>query len=325
MKAVLCKEYGPPETLQLTELSSPEPGKGQVVVSVKACGINFPDALIIENKYQFKPDLPFAPGGEISGIIAKVGPGVDGWSVGDEVMAFIIWGGLAEEVVVDAKRLIAKPAGMPYEEAAASLLTYGTVLHALEDRGGLRRGETLLVLGAAGGVGTAAIQVGKAIGARVIAATSSAKKNDYCRSIGADDCIDYANGDLREQLKILTGGEGVDVIFDPVGGALAETALRSTKWNGRYLVVGFASGEIPKIPLNLVLLKGVSVVGVFWGGFLDREPENGRAHAEALAALYATGVARPQLSAVYPLDQASQAISDLRDRRATGKVVVSMQ
>ncbi|HEX7784517.1 MAG TPA: NADPH:quinone oxidoreductase family protein [Sphingobium sp.] len=324
MRAMLCKEYGPPEMLRLEDVASPKPGEGQVLVSVKACGINFPDALIIENKYQFKPELPFSPGGEVSGIITSLGSGVEGWSVGDEVIAFILSGGLAEEVVVDTGKLIAKPAAMPFDEAAAFMLTYGTVLHALEDRAALRAGETLLVLGAAGGVGTAAIQIGKGMGAKVIAATSSAAKNAYCLSQGADACIDYASGDFRAELKNLTSGRGVDVVFDPVGGPLAEAALRSTGWKGRYLVVGFASGEIPSIPLNLVLLKGASLIGVFWGAFYDREPENRQAHAAALTALYDRGIAKPQVSAVYPLEQAGQAISDLRDRRATGKIVVSM-
>lgn len=324
MRAVLCKEYGPPEMLALEELPSPEPGEGQVLVSVRACGINFPDALIIEDKYQFRPDRPFSPGGEISGVIIGLGSGVEGWSVGDEVIAFILWGGLSEEVVVDAAKLIAKPAAMPFDEAAAFLLTYGTVLHALEDRAALRSGETLLVLGAAGGVGTAAIQIGKGIGATVIAATSSAEKNAYCQSQGADACIDYVSGDLRKELKDLTTGQGVDVVFDPVGGPLAEAALRSTGWRGRYLVVGFASGEIPSMPLNLVLLKGVALIGVFWGAFFDREPESRNAHAAALAALYESGVVKPQVSVVYPLEQAGRAISDLLDRRVTGKVVVNM-
>ncbi|HKQ84835.1 MAG TPA: NADPH:quinone oxidoreductase family protein [Steroidobacteraceae bacterium] len=322
MKALLCKSYGPPESLVIEEVESPLPAAGQVVVSVKACGINFPDALIIENKYQFKPPLPFSPGGEVAGVITKLGPNVEGWSVGDEVIAYVLWGGLAQEIAVDVGNLMAKPPGMPFEEAAAFLLAYGTVLHALQDRGVLKSGETLLVLGAAGGVGTAAIQIGKGVGARVIAATSSPEKNAVCRQLGADECIDYSSGDIKEQLRALTNGAGVDVVFDPVGGTLADAVVRSTAWKGRYLVIGFASGDIPKIPLNLVLLKGISLVGVFWGSFFDREPEKRSAHMNALRDLYERGIVRPHVSAVYPFSRAGEAISDLRDRRATGKIVV---
>lgn len=324
MKALLCKQYGPPESLVVEDVDAIVPAAGQVVVAVKACGINFPDALIIENKYQFKPEPPFSPGGEVAGVITRLGEGVQGWSVGDEVIGLLLWGGLAEEVAVDAGKLMPKPRGMSFEEAAGFLLAYGTVYHALHDRGGLKPGETLLVLGAAGGVGTAAIQIGKSLGARVIAATSSQEKNALCRQLGADESIDYSTEDMKARLRELTNGDGVDVVFDPVGGPLSEIALRSTGWRGRYLVIGFASGEIPKIPLNLVLLKGVSLIGVFFGSFFDREPENRAAHVNGLRELYEGGLVRPHVSAVYPLEKAGQAISDLRDRRATGKIVVSM-
>ncbi|MFL5253602.1 MAG: NADPH:quinone oxidoreductase family protein [Rhodopila sp.] len=324
MKAMHCKEFGPPETLVLADVASPVPAAGQVVVAVKACGINYPDALIIQDKYQFKPERPFAPGGEIAGTVLRVGPDVQGWAVGDAVIAFTYWGGLAEEMAIDAARLVPKPPEMPFVEAAAFIMTFGTALHALEDRAALQAGETLLVLGAAGGVGSAAIEIGKALGARVIAATSTPEKAAFCRRLGADECIDYTKADMREQLKALTGGRGVDVIFDPVGGAHAEPALRSIGWQGRYLVVGFAAGEIPKIALNLILLKGCSVTGVFWGAFFDRGGEARQRHLQRLAALYRSGAIRPQVSAVYPLHDAARAIRTVMDRQATGKIVVEV-
>jgi NADPH2:quinone reductase len=240
------------------------------------------------------------------------------------VIAFTYWGGLAEEVAIDAGRLIPKPPEMPFVEAAAFIMTFGTALHALEDRAALKAGETLLILGGAGGVGSAAIQIGKALGARVIAATSTPEKAAFCRRLGADECIDYTTADLREQLKALTNGRGVDVIFDPVGGAHAEPALRSIGWQGRYLVVGFAAGEIPKIALNLILLKGCSVIGVFWGAFFDRGGEARQRHLQRLVALYRSGAIRPPVSAVYPLHNAAQAIREVMDRHATGKIVVDI-
>ncbi len=324
MKAVLCKEFGPPDRLVIEDVPSAEPGEGQVAIAVKACGINFPDALIIQNKYQFKPPLPFSPGGEIAGVISRVGPGVSDWSVGDAVIAFTTWGGLAEEVVVDASRLLAKPEAMSFVEAAAFTMTYGTSLYALENRGGLRPGETLLVLGAAGGVGAAAVQIGKALGARVIAAASTPEKIEFCRRLGADDCIDYTRPDLKDQLKAMTGGKGVDVVLDPVGGAYSEAALRAIAWEGRLLVVGFAAGEIPKIPLNLLLLKGCAIVGVFWGEFLRRGGAARDQHLNRLVELYRTGAVQPQVSAVYTLIDAPRAIQDLADRQAKGKIVVAV-
>src|SRR5213075_2071561 len=267
MKAVLCKQYGPPESLTIEELPSPKPGAGEVVVSVKAASVNFPDVLIIQNKYQFKPPLPFSPGSEMAGLIKEVGEGVKGYKPGDRVIAFTTYGAFAEEVKVEAARLVPMPEGMDFNSAAAFLLTYGTSDHALRDRGALKAGETLLVLGAAGGVGLAAIQIGKALGARVIACASSEEKLAVCRSHGADAGIDYVKEDLRERIKALTDGRGVDVVYDAVGGPYTEPAFRSLAWRGRLLVVGFAAGEIPKLPLNLALLKGASVVGVFWGDF----------------------------------------------------------
>jgi len=272
MKAVLCKQYGPPDTLTFEELPSPRAGAGEVVVAVKAASVNFPDVLIIQNKYQFKPPLPFSPGSELAGVVKEVGAGVTNVKAGDKVIAFTTYGAFAEEVKTEAGRPLPLPEGMDFASGAAFLLTYGTSDHALRDRGALKAGETLLVLGAAGGVGLAAIEIGKALGARVIACASSEEKLAVCRSHGADAGIDYANEDLRERIKALTDGRGVDVVYDPVGGPYTEPAFRSLAWRGRLLVVGFAAGEIPKLPLNLALLKGASVVGVFWGDFARREP-----------------------------------------------------
>jgi NADPH2:quinone reductase len=258
MRAVICKEYGPPESLVIEDLESLTPGPGQVVVAVKACGVNFPDTLIIEGKYQFKPALPFSPGGEVAGIVQALGEGVERVALGDRVIAFTGWGGFAEEVLVEAKALIPIPEPMDFATASAFVMVYGTSHYALKDRAKLQPGETLLVLGAAGGVGLAAVELGKAMGARVIAAASSDEKLAVCRKQGADEGINYAREDLKERMKTLTAGKGVDVVFDPVGGSYSETALRGLAWEGRHLVIGFAAGDIPRIPLNLTLLKGCS-------------------------------------------------------------------
>lgn len=321
MKALLCKNYGPPETLVLDDIATPEPGPGQVVVAVEAVGINFPDTLIIENRYQFKPALPFAPGGEIAGVITKLGAGVTDWSVGDGVIAFPLWGGLVEEMVVDANQLLRKPDEMSFVEAAGFTMTYGTSLYALDNRGKLKAGETLLVLGASGGVGTAAIQIGKALGARVIAAVSSAEKAAVATQLGADDWIDYTRSDFKDALKTMTDGRGVDVILDPVGGQFSEPALRAIAWDGRFLVVGFAAGDIPRIPLNLLLLKGCAVSGVFWGDFL-RRGERREEHLADLVRLYRDGKVKPHISGIFPLAEGGKAIRALADRKATGKVIV---
>src|SRR5579872_4763017 len=262
MKAVLCKAYGPPESLVVEDVEPLQAGKGQVVVSVKACGVNFPDTLMIQGKYQFKPAMPFSPGGEIAGIVKEIGEGVEQVKVGDRVIAFTGWGGFAEEVVAAAARLIPMPDKMDFPTAAAFTMTYGTSHYALKDRAQLRAGETLLVLGAAGGVGLTAVEIGKVLGARVIAAASSAEKLALCKEYGADEVINYTTEDMRGRLKEITGGKGVDVAYDPVGGALAETAVRNLAWMGRYLVIGFAAGDIPKIAINLLLLKSSSLVGV---------------------------------------------------------------
>src|SRR5215208_1532028 len=272
MKAVLCKQFGPPDSLLVEELPSPRAGPGEVVIAVKAASLNFPDVLIIQNKYQFKPPLPFSPGSELAGVVKEVGSGVQGVRPGDKVIAFTTYGAFAEEVKTEASRLVPLPPGMSFTEGAAFLLTYATTDHALRDRGALAAGETLLVLGAAGGVGLAAIEIGKVLGARVIACASSEDKLAVCRSHGADATINYVTEDLRERIKALSDGKGVDVVYDPVGGPYTEPAFRSLAWRGRLLVVGFAAGEIPKLPLNLALLKGAAVVGVFWGDFTRREP-----------------------------------------------------
>ncbi len=322
MKAVLCKELGMPEKLVIEDIASPRPAKGQVVVSVKACGVNFPDTLMIQGKYQFKPELPFSPGGEVAGVVKELGEGVAGVKPGDRVIAFNTWGGFAEEMVVDADRTIAIPAGMDFIPASALVLTYGTSYHALKDRADLKAGETLLVLGASGGVGLATIQLGKAMGARVIAAASSDEKLKVCRDNGADETINYTSEDLRARVKAITAGNGVDVVYDPVGGPYSELALRDMAWKGRFLVVGFAAGEIPKVPLNLTLLKGCSIVGVFWGAFTKKEPERNRENNRQLMALYAQGKIKPHIHATYPLERAAAALNEVLDKRVSGKVVL---
>jgi len=323
MKAVLCKQYGPPESLTFEELPSPRPGPGEAVVTVKAASVNFPDVLIIQNKYQFKAPLPFSPGSELAGVVKEVGAGVTAFKPGDRVIAFTTYGAFAEEAKTDAGRLLPMPDGMDFASAAAFLLTYATSDHALRDRGSLQPGETLLVLGAAGGVGLAAVEIGKALGARVIACASSADKLAVCREHGADEGIDYAAEDLRERIKALTDGRGVDVVYDPVGGAYSEPAFRSLAWRGRLLVVGFAAGDIPKLPLNLPLLKGASVVGVFWGDFARREP---RAFAESVRQLgrwYAEGKLRPHVSQTLPLARAAEALKLMAARQVKGKIVLT--
>ncbi len=322
MKAVLCKELGMPEKLVVEEVPSPKAAQGQVVVSVKACGVNFPDTLIIQGKYQFKPELPFSPGGEVAGVVKEVGAGVSRVKPGDRVIAFNTWGGFAEEIAVDAERTIPMPSGMDFIPASAFVLTYGTSYHALKDRADLKAGETLLVLGAAGGVGLAAIQLGKAMGAKVITAASNDAKLQICKQNGADAVINYSTEDLRARIKAITAGKGVDVVYDPVGGAYSEPALRDMAWNGRFLVVGFAAGDIPKVPLNLTLLKGCSIVGVFWGAFTKNEPERNRENNYDLMAMYAAAKVRPHIHATYPLERAADALNEVIYKRVTGKVVL---
>ena len=323
MRAVLCKELGMPDSLVLEEVPDLVPDAGQVLISVQACGVNFPDTLIIQGKYQFKPDLPFSPGGEVAGVVKQVGPDVHSLKVGDRVIAFSTWGGFAEELVVDQSRTVMISDKMDFERASAFVLTYGTSYHALKDRALLRAGETLLVLGASGGVGIAAIQLGKALGATVIAAASNAEKLSVCKQNGADHLINYSENDLRQSVKEITQGRGVDVVYDPVGGSFSEKALRDMSWGGRFLVVGFASGEIPKVPLNLPLLKGCSVVGVFWGEFTKRQPELNRKNNQELMDLFDQGKISPHIHKVYPLERAGEALNELLQKRVIGKVVLS--
>jgi NADPH2:quinone reductase len=320
---VLCRTFGPIDSLRVEDVDSPRPGRQQLRVAVEAAGVNFPDTLIVQGLYQFEPPFPFAPGGEIAGRVLEVGEEVAGFAEGDRVMATIGWGGFAEEVVVDAAQAFALPEDMPSVVAGAFLLTYATSLHALVDRGRLRAGETLAVLGAAGGAGLSAVELGKALGARVIACASSEEKLALCRAHGADATIDYTKEDLKAALRQKTDGEGVDVIYDPVGGDRAEPALRAIAWEGRYLVVGFASGEIPKMPLNLALLKGCEIVGVFWGAFAARRPERFTRHVEELLGLYAAGELRPHVEATYPLERATEALEAISARAAKGKLVIT--
>lgn len=322
MKALLCKQYGLPDTLTLTEVADPKPAAGEVVVDVHAAGVNFPDVLIIQNKYQFKPELPFAPGGEMAGVISAVGEGVTDRKVGDRVLGLTTYGSFAEKVALPAARSVPIPDGVGFDTAAAFLLTYATSWHALKDRGALQAGETLLVLGAAGGVGISAIQIGKALGARVIAAASTDEKLAICRENGADETINYATQDLRERLKALTDGKGPDVIYDPVGGEYAEPAFRSIAWRGRYLVIGFANGEIPRIPLNLALLKGAALIGVFWGNYTAREPKHFAQDIQDMFALVQQGKLKPHISGRYPLAEGARALEDMMNRKVTGKVVI---
>jgi NADPH2:quinone reductase len=322
MRAILCTQFGGPELLEYRDVPSPRAGAGEIVVSVKAASVNFPDVLIIDNKYQFKPPLPFSPGSELAGVVKEVGPGVTGVHPGDRVMAFTIYGAFAEEVVLDAARVLPIPTGMDDVTAAALLLTYGTMDHGLRDRGALAAGETVLVLGASGGIGIASIEIAKALGARVIACASSDDKLAACRAHGADAVINYATDDLRARIKELTEGRGVDVIVDPVGGPFTEPALRSIAWRGRLLVVGFAAGEIPKMPLNLTLLKGCSIVGVFWGDFLRREPAAFAASVALLGKWHAEGKIKPHVSGTFPLARAADAIKLMAERKVIGKLVI---
>lgn len=322
MRAVRIHELIGPSGLRVDTVEPPEVGPSELLIEVKAAGVNFPDVLLTRGKYQFKPPPPFSPGGEVAGVVAGVGPGVEGFAPGDRVAATMIHGGFAERVTAPAAAAVRLPEGVSYEAGASSLITYGTTYHALVDRAALRPGETLLVLGAAGGVGVAAIELGKALGARVIAAASSDDKLAFCKERGADEVICYSREDLKERVKALTGGNGADVVYDPVGGDFSEAALRATAWEGRLLVVGFASGPIPKIPLNLVLLKGCQILGVFWGAFAAREPEKNRKNIEQCLAWIASGKLRPHLDAVLPFDRAAEALERLEQRAVRGKIAL---
>ena len=332
MRAVLSKTVGGPDALVVEEVMDPTPGKGQVVIEVRAVGINFPDTLIIEDKYQFRPERPFSPGGEIAGVIEGVGEGVKGLFKGDRVIAVPGWGGLVERIAVPAGSVIKMPDAMSFEEGAALVMTYGTSYYALKDRAGLQPGETLLVLGAAGGVGAAAVELGKAMGARVIAAASTNDKVQFALELGADTGLIYPAGKMDKaaqkalsgELKLASGRDGPDVVYDAVGGDYCEPALRSMDWNGRYLVVGFPAG-IPALPLNLTLLKSVSVIGVFWGAAVARDPAGHAANMADLMAMWSDGRIKPRVSRTFPLERAHEAIKALGDRTAMGKIVVTVE
>jgi NADPH:quinone reductase-like Zn-dependent oxidoreductase len=331
MKALMSVSVGGPETLQMIETALPEPGVGELRVRIVACSINYPDALILEDKYQLKPERPFAPGGEVAGVVDAVGPGVEGWAPGDRLIAITFYGGLAEYAVVAAANAYKLPADMPYAEGAALLITYGTTIHALVDRGEVQPGETLLVLGAAGGTGVAAIEIGKALGAKVIAAVSSEEKAEAARRLGADAAMIYGRGPFDKEgskalsaaFKAAVGPGGANVVYDPVGGDYAEPALRAMAWEGRYLVIGFPAG-IPRLPLNLPLLKGCDIRGVLWAGLMANDPGRVRAHVAQLFRWWSEGRIRPSIQHRFPLERGGEAIAWLSDRKAIGKIVVEV-
>jgi NADPH2:quinone reductase len=326
MRALVCREYGPVDALVVGELPDPKPVAGQVVIDVRACGVNFPDLLIVQGKYQVRPPLPFSPGGEVAGVVEAVGSGVDGLRVGDRVLALsIMGGGMAEKLAVDASQALRISDGIDFATAACVPTAYGTALHALRDRARIERGETLLVLGAAGGVGLAAVQVGKLLGARVIAAASTAAKLETCKRHGADLLVDYTSEDLKERVKALTDGAGVNVVYDPVGGRYTEAALRATAWGGRVLVIGFTAGDIPKVPTNLVLLKNCSLVGVFWGMSLMRDRARMIGQLEEILGWVRDGSLQLHVHARYPLSRALDALRDVEQRRVQGKAVIVME
>ncbi len=325
MKAVLCKSFGSIDNLTIEEIPDLVPEKDEVIISVKACGLNFPDTLIVQGKYQFKPEFPFSPGGEISGVIKQIGKDVKYFKVGDKVMYGSVFGGFAQEVKAKAKDVFKMPPTMDFTTAASSMLTYGTSYHALVNRASLQEGETLLVLGAAGGVGTAAIQIAKALGATVIAAASTIEKLEFCKQNGADFIINYSSEDLKSRVKELTNGKGADVIYDPVGDKFSEPALRSIAWKGRYLVVGFAAGEIPKIPLNLVLLKGCQVMGVFWGAFFKNEPQQNTENLITIVNWFAQGKLKSRIYKEYPLGKVVEAMHSMINKEVKGKIVLIPQ
>jgi len=323
MRAVLCEAWGGPDDLVVKTVPDLQPKPGEVVVKIRAAGVNFPDVLIIQKKYQVQPELPFSPGAEISGEVTAIGEGVTALRQGDRVAALCTTGGFAEEIALDANRCIKIPESLSFEVAAGFMLAYGTSWHAVRDRAALLPSETMLVLGAAGGVGLSAVEIGKAIGARVIAAASTDEKCAICREHGADETINYTTEDLREGIKRTCGKTGPDVIYDPVGGKFSEAAFRSIAWRGRHLVIGFANGEIPAIPLNLTLLKGASLVGVFWGSFTQREPQNHMKGISEMLGWMKEGKIKPRISKTYTLDEAPQALRDMAARKVTGKSVIT--
>jgi len=322
MKALLCKHYGTPDDLTVEDIADPVAGPGEAVVRVKAAALNFFDTLIIAGKYQTKPAMPFSPAAEFAGVVDSVGEGVTGLKAGDRVLGYSGYGAAREQIAARADRLVPIPDTLDFDRAAGLCVTYGTTLHALKDRGHLRNGETLAVLGASGGVGLAAVELGKLMGARVIACASSDDKLAFVKKHGADDVINYARDDLKDALRNATGGKGADVIYDPVGGPYAEPALRAIAWQGRLLVVGFAAGEIPKMPLNLALLKGCDIVGVFWGSFIERDPAGHRANTKQILDWCAQGKLSAHVQAVYPLADAADALKALAARKVMGKIVL---
>lgn len=324
MKAILCTRFGLPDQLIYTEAKDPIPGEDEVLIAVKACSVNFPDVLIIQNKYQFKPELPFSPGGEISGLIEAAGSKIKNLKKGQRVLALCGWGGFAEKVVVKADRIFPIPPDLDYLTAASTLYTFGTAYHALKDRANLQAGETLLVLGASGGVGLAAVELGKAMGAKVIAAASTAEKLAICQTKGADERINYEQDNLKERIKEITEGKGVDVVLDVVGGKYTEPALRGMAWKGRYLVVGFAAGDIPQLPFNLALLKGCAVMGVFWGRFSQEEPKQNQQNIMDLLSMIQSGEISQHIHKIYDLESAPNALQELLDRKVIGKAIVKV-
>lgn len=322
MKAVICRELGPPEKLVWDEAESRPVGPAEVRLEVHAAGVNFPDTLIIQGKYQFKPQPPFTPGGEVSGIVREVGAKVQHVRAGDHAVSVSAWGGYAQETVVPGDSVVPVPNDLDLTLAAAFPMTYGTTIHALKQRAGLKAGETLLVLGAAGGVGLSAVQVGKAMGAKVIAAASTDEKLELCHANGADETINYSDGDLKSKVKALTGGKGADVIYDPVGGELFQQCLSCVNWNGRILVIGFAAGDIPEIAANRILLKGAAVVGVFWGAFVAREPRVNAENFEQLMSWFGEGRIKPHIGKTYPMARAAEALNDMMGRKVQGKAVL---
>lgn len=324
MKALLCHSFGSPENLELGEVEIPQIKANQVLIQVKACGVNFPDSLIIQDKYQFKPELPFSPGGEVSGIASEVGSEVKHIKKGDHVFALTGWGGFAEYVAADAHKCLPMPQGMDFVTGATTMYTCGTSLHALKQRANLQAGEKLLVLGAAGGVGLAAVQIGKLMGAHVVAAASTDEKLAICKASGADEVINYTSQDLKETAKAITDGQGFDVIYDPVGDQYAEPAVRSLAWQGRYLVVGFAAGKPSAIPMNLPLLKGASIVGVFWGAFAQKQPKDSMANFQQIFGWIKSGYLKQHIHHQYPMEEGGQAIRDLMDRKVVGKNVITL-
>ena len=322
MKAILCKTLDGPSSLVLEDVPMPEPKPGDVLIRVKAAALNFLDTLILRGKYQFKPELPFSPGSEVAGVVETLGEGVTGFSPGDRVLSYARFNGCREYTVLPARGLLKIPQGVSDEAASGLTITYGTAIHGLKDRGRLKAGETLAVLGASGGAGLAAVEIGKALGARVIACASSAEKLEICRQHGADALLNYDSEDIKDGLRTLSGGAGPDVIYDCVGDRYAEPALRSIAWAGRYLVIGFAAGEIPRIPLNLLLLKGCELAGVFFGRFTELEPETHARNMRQLLAWCEDGTLRPHIGKVFPLEETAQAVAMLEERRAVGKIVV---